>query len=75
MLVKTDVFLLPGRDDFATSVERRAKLWSLEVREANILSILDLIFSTIDILDQLILFLEVVLCTIRVLAASLASTY
>ena len=51
MLIKTDVFLLSARDDFAIPVKRRAKLWSLDVREANMLSILDLIFCTVEILD------------------------
>ena len=51
MLIKTDVFLLSARDDFAIPVKRRAKLWNLEVRETNMLSILDLIFCIVDSLD------------------------
>lgn len=56
LLIETDVFFLSGGDDFAPPVKTRAKLWSLEVRDTNMLSILDFIFSTTDILDQIILY-------------------
>lgn len=42
LLIRTDVFLLSGGDDFASPVKRRVNLWSLKVRKANMLSILDL---------------------------------
>lgn len=50
LLIKTDISLLSGRDDFTSPVERRVNLWSPEVKRANMLSILDLRIpsSTLD---------------------------
>lgn len=46
LLIKTEVFLLSGRDDFTTFVKRRVSSWNLKVRTVNMLSILNLRISS-----------------------------